>query len=133
MLKFEREAEEKEWEEQWANVLTVMDLPDDTPAPPCPRADYITLSPLSAAVTDSDPSIEADAATGDKRKASDLEEEDAGGKKTKGAVEGTGAGHRILTVLRSQDMKGPKLPTRAEAEAAILKRQKADLLKEYIA
>ena len=111
------------WEENWFNLATIIGFPEDTPCPPCPRAEYITLG---ASTTESEDST---AAPGSKRKAPTNDESV---KKTRGEVEGTGAGHRIFTALRAIDLQPPKLPTAEEVEAAILQRQKQELLKEYV-
>jgi hypothetical protein len=91
--------------------------------PPCPRAEWISLSfsePTSLATDD-------DASTGAKRKA--VEDVDDSSKRSKG-VNGAPA-HRILTVLDKEDLR-PHVPTKKEVEQAILQRQKADLLSEYV-
>jgi len=129
LLKSEREAEEEAWIEQWATLASIIGFPEGTPPPPCPRAEYITLG--GSASTEAVETSSTPAATGEKRKASSNDDETAS-KKTKGAVEGQGAGHRILTALRAVDLQPPKMLSAEEIEAAILQRQKQELLKEYV-
>ena len=102
----------------------MLDLPEDADMPPCPKAEWISLSLAEQA-----DSLETDdtATTGSKRKTIDGEEE--ANKRSKGQ---SGAPtYRILTVLDKEDLR-PHVPTRQEIERAILQRQKADLLSEYV-
>lgn len=99
-------------------MLSTVDAPDDTPAPPLPTAEWIVLpsaSTSAAPTTDG----EAPENAGEKRKAATDAEEPA--KKSKGAA---ADGHRIHTVLHVEDFTGPPTPSVQDIESAILARQK---------
>jgi hypothetical protein len=100
----------------------MLDLPEDAEMPPCPHAEWITLSFEATPLATDD-----DTATGGKRKA--VDDGDDSNKRAKGQA---GApGHRMLTVLDLEDLR-PHVPSKGEVERALLKRQKQDLLNEYV-
>jgi pre-mRNA-splicing factor ISY1 len=103
----------------------MLDLPDDTPVPPLPEAQYVTLDLANAGADDEDEG----ATTGEKRKALGGADDEAAAKKAKSDA---GRGHRFLTVLRAEDLRPPKLPTEKEIADLIVEQQRQELLKEYL-
>ena len=107
-------------------------MPEDTPLPTMPVAEYISLDasgrPIVPSSADADDAAESTATVGDKRKATDA---DAGDEPTAKKATG-GSGRRILSVLKAEDLAPPQVPTGAEIEAMIVERQRKALLEEYL-
>ena len=107
-------------------------MPEDTPLPSMPVAEYISLDASGRPIVPSDDADDAAASTstanvGDKRKAGGA---DAGDEPTAKKATG-GTGRRILSVLKAEDLAPPKVPTGAEVEAMVLERQRKAMLEEY--
>ena len=106
-----------------------MGLPPDTPIPALPRAEYVTLTYGTS--NTSEDITESTASLGDKRKEAPGSSDSGTAKKAKGSEGSNGPGHRILTVLKAEDLQ-PLRVSAKEIEQAILDRQKEELLKEYV-
>jgi len=55
LLKFEREAEDEDWEEAYSNLKTTLGLPADQPTPPIPRAAQSAITASMDSMTISTP------------------------------------------------------------------------------
>ena len=104
-------------------------MPEDTPLPSMPVAEYISLDAFGRPIVPStgDDDADSSANVGEKRKAGDA---GAGEEPTAKKATG-GSGRRILSVLKAEDLAPPKVPTGAEIEAMILERQRKAMLEEY--
>lgn len=96
------------WKAQYLAAAEVLEMPDNTPIPPLPEAQYVTLDLANGAADD-----EPEATTGEKRKAAGGADDEAAAKKSKSEA---ARGHRFLTVLKAEDLRPPKLPTEADIE-----------------
>jgi pre-mRNA-splicing factor ISY1 len=109
--------------------VKTLGLPPDTAPPPLPARSYSPLTTASdvtapsTRTTEDDGEGDSSSATGDKRKA--VSSSDEGAKKTKTDNK------PLLTVLREEDFKPPRVPGPEEMEKMIVERQKRELLAEY--
>jgi len=132
LLAAERAQEEQDWKEHCLDLFRRLGMPEDTPLPSMPVAEYISLDASGRPIVPSDDADDAAASAstanvGDKRKAGGA---DAGDEPTAKKATG-GTGRRILSVLKAEDLAPPKVPTGAEVEAMVLERQRKAMLEEY--
>ncbi|KDQ15480.1 hypothetical protein BOTBODRAFT_54750 [Botryobasidium botryosum FD-172 SS1] len=147
LLDFEKSAEEAEWEDAYATLREVLQLPASDSAPVIPRPDPVPLSALVAL------SISAGAdGGGEKRKLDGGEEapqdEDAemadenAAKRSKSSEDKASAADSsrtsqsthlpLISILTMDDLAPPKMPTREEMEEVLLGLRKRALLEEYL-
>ncbi|KAG2160219.1 Isy1-like splicing factor [Suillus bovinus] len=107
LLEHEREAEEKEWTDEYTNVREILDLPIDDPIPDIPRG--------------SGKDVEMDAA--------DSVAPSSGGADSMRAHANAAAAY--VGFLSPEDLMSPRLPTREEMEGVLLALRKQALVEEY--
>ncbi|QRV72793.1 pre-mRNA-splicing factor ISY1 [Ceratobasidium sp. AG-Ba] len=114
LLRYEKEAEEHEWEEAYQRLRTSLNLPNDTPVPKIPRPDPVPLSKIMAELS---------------QPGEDANMMGAGN----GETDSGRARHPpMLSVLSPADLQHPKMPTKEEMEGVLLALRKRALLEQYL-
>jgi len=149
LLEYEHQAEEEEWQDAYAHLRKVLNIPDDVPTPPIPRG--VTSLQTNGHANGDFPSRNGDS----KRKAPDGDVEmappdsssDDTSKraKTDGALQQNGtalspeeatlaharATAAYIPFLTPEHLLPPKLPSREEMERFLLDLRKKALVEEY--
>ncbi|KAG8692838.1 NineTeen Complex (NTC) component [Ceratobasidium sp. 394] len=113
LLRYEKEAEEAEWDDAYQRLRASLNLPDDTPVPKIPRPDPVPLSKIMAQPPQSG--------------------EDTTMVNAENGADSTNPSHPpMLSVLSPADLQHPKMPTKEEMEGVLLALRKRALLEQYL-
>ncbi|KAG8725436.1 NineTeen Complex (NTC) component [Ceratobasidium sp. 428] len=114
LLRYEKETEEKEWEDAYQRLRTSLNLSSDAPVPKIPRPNPVPLSKIMAQL----PQPGEDATmTGAEN----------------GDTDSTNTTHPpMLSVLSPADLQHPKMPTKEEMEGVLLALRKRALMEQYL-
>ncbi|KZS88152.1 Isy1-like splicing factor [Sistotremastrum niveocremeum HHB9708] len=141
LLKYEREAEENDWEEAWTNARGAMGLPPGE-IPPVPRTKSSTPPKLPS--SDAPRESKRKAPADDEEKGEAPEQEQSKRQKTDSAAPSAPQADQqdpafqsavaiasYIPFLSPEELLPPKLPTREEMEQVLLELRKRALVEEY--